>query len=210
MVRIKGENSDYKYDRATATIREVQPSPEQLYLQLFVCPYDHPSPVEANAGADSCCHGTDHLCPQATAASLATGHALVRLDQKTGISLVTDRRNQIVLDQSGKIQLCPSEDGRVEVQGPLIVQTQYRQNKVQLEVSDRGIRLQVGSASVIIDPAGNLDLSPSPTGKVRIHGDLDIQGQIEAQLSDRLQTSIIQSVRQSIFAELGIPQEAMV
>jgi hypothetical protein len=206
MVRIKGENSDYKYDLETASIQAVQPLPEQLYLQLYVCPYDHPSPVEAHQGLETCCRGTDHQCPEAQVDRLAVGHALVRLDQKTGISLVTDRRNQIVIDQSGKIQLCPADAGQVEVHGPMIVQTQYGQTTVQLEVSDQGIRLQVGSATVSIDQSGNLDLTPSPTGKVRIQGNVDIQGELNTQLS----AALTQSITQSVLAKLGLAAGAMV
>jgi hypothetical protein len=205
MVRIKGENSDYKYNPETGTIQAVHPLPEQLYLQLYVCPYDHPSPVESHQGPETCCHGTDHHCPEAGGDRLAAGHALVRLDQKTGISLVTDRRNQIVLDQSGKIQLCPADAGQVEVHGPLIVHTHSGQTTVQLEVSDRGIRLQVGNATVAIDQAGNLDLTPSPTGKVRIQGDVDIQGELNTQLS----AALTQSITQSVLAQLGRAAGAM-
>jgi hypothetical protein len=128
------------------------------------------------------------------------------LDQKTGISLVTDRRNQIVIDQSGKIQLCPADAGQVEVHGPMIVQTQYGQTTVQLEVSDQGIRLQVGSATVSIDQSGNLDLTPSPTGKVRIQGNVDIQGELNTQLS----AALTQSITQSVLAKLGLAAGAMV
>jgi K+/H+ antiporter YhaU regulatory subunit KhtT len=85
------------------------------------------------------------------------------------------------------------------------VQTQYEQTTVQLEVSDQGIRLQVGNATVAIDQAGNLDLTPGPTGKVRIQGDVDIQGELNAQLS----AALTQSITQSVLAKLGIAAGAL-
>ncbi|HEY9858156.1 MAG TPA: hypothetical protein V6D16_01535 [Candidatus Obscuribacterales bacterium] len=180
MVRIKGENSDYKYVAATGQIHEVQPTPEQLYLQLFICPYDHPSRVEAHEAETDCCVGTDSDCPHNQSSETVTGHALIRLDEKTGISLVAGDRNQIILDQSGKILLCPSDTGQVEIHGNL---TLHHPNlpQVSLDISERGITLQSPSgAHIHLDPQGNIDLTPAPQGHVRIHGNLEVTGTIHS------------------------------
>ena len=184
MVRIKGENSDYKYNLETGNIHEVQPQPEHLYLQIFLCPYDHPSSVEEHQGEETCCQGTDHQCPEQEHGS-SDGHALIRLDQKQGISLVTDNHNQILVNQTGKIQLSPSSGGQVEVNGALVVQQKDGQN-VMLEISDSGVFIQaVGGAKIHLDHQGNIDLFPAPGGKVRVNGDLEVTGKV---LTDSVET----------------------
>lgn len=180
MVRIKGENSDYQYVAATGQIHPVHPTPDQLYLQLFICPYDHPSRVEVHDTAADCCVGTDAGCPHGHSGEPVAGHALIRLDEKTGISLVTGDRNQIILDQSGKILLCPSAQGQVEIHGTLTLHHPSLP-QVSLAISEQGIILQSpAGAQIHLDPYGNIDLTPTPQGNVRIHGNLEVTGTIHS------------------------------
>ena len=98
MVRIKGANSDYEYstteEKKKNQVISVKPQPEELYLKMFICPYDQPSVVEPNEGKDKCCHGSDSNCPNQ---GKKQGHALIHLHQQRGIELVTDNNLIIVI-----------------------------------------------------------------------------------------------------------------
>lgn len=169
MVRIKGANSDYKY--SAGKVEKVEPQPEKVYLKLFICPYDQPSHVEPNEG--NCCNGIDRTCPNQ---GKKQGHALIQLHQETGIQLVTDKDNQIVINQQGNIELIPSPGGQAEVNGALMVK---QQDELLLEISSQTISLQLGGAKISLTPAGKIEIStPNQQGEVKINGNLTIQGNL--------------------------------
>lgn len=169
MVRIKGANSDYQY--SAGKVQKVEPQPEKVYLKLFICPYDQPSSVEPNEG--NCCNGIDRTCPNQ---GKKQGHALIQLHQETGIQLVTDKDNQIVINQQGNIQLIPSSGGKAEVNGALMVK---QQNQVLLEISNQTISLQLGEAKISLTPKGDIEITTSKSkGEVKIEGNLTINGNL--------------------------------
>lgn len=170
MVRIKGANSDYEYSSEEKKVIEIK-NPKELYLKIFICPYDQPSHVEPNEG--NCCNGIDRTCPNQ---GKKQGHALIQLHQETGIQLVTDKDNQIVINQQGNIELIPSPGGQAEVNGALMVK---QQNELLLEISSQTISLQLGGAKISLTPAGNLEISTlKQQGEVKINGNLTIQGNL--------------------------------
>ena len=173
MVRIKGANSDYEYSVSNNTVQEVKPQPKELYLKMFICPYDQPSVVEPNEGPDKCCHGSDNNCPNQ---GEKKGHALIHLHQEKGIELVTDNNNQIVVNQKGNIQLIPSSGGQAEVNGALLVK---QQNQVLLEISSQKISLQLGEAKISLTPKGDIEITTSKSkGEVTVGGNLTINGNL--------------------------------
>lgn len=199
MVRIKGENSDYRYVPAQSSIQTVEPPPDQLYLNLFLCPYDHPSRVEPHTEEVPCCLGTDHQCPEAPGTHTAPGHALIRLDQKNGISLVTDHQNQINLSQDGTIQLCPPPTGQVEIHNTLVLRHPDGQT-THLEITPQGLLIQgPGGSQIRLDAHGNLELTPG-SGTVKINGNLSVTGQLRAELSPATRQTLLADLKR----ELGI------
>ncbi|HEY9734631.1 MAG TPA: hypothetical protein V6D06_00060 [Trichocoleus sp.] len=199
MVRIKGENSDYRYSPAQTSIEEVKPPPDQLYLNLFLCPYDHPSRVEPHAEGTPCCLGTDHQCPEAQGHHPAPGHALIRLDQKTGISLVSDHQNQINLSQDGTIQLCPPPTGQVEIHNALVLLHPDGQT-THLEMTPQGLLIHgPGGSQIRLDTHGNLELTPG-SGTVKVNGNLSVTGQINAELSPAARQALLADLKR----ELGV------
>lgn len=174
MVRIKGANSDYEYSSKENRVEAVTPQPKELYLKMFICPYDQPSVVEPNKGKDKCCHGSDSNCPNQ---GKKQGHALIHLHQERGIELVTDNKNQIVVNQKGNIQLIPSLGGQAEVNGALLVK---QQNQVLLEISSQNISLQLGGAKISLTPQGDIEITTSKSkGEVKIGGNLTINGNLK-------------------------------
>lgn len=203
MVRIKGANSDYVYVGDPAQPIEERKDADPLYLKIFICPYDMPSSVEPNDGA--VCEGTDADCPHGASSSHAKdspGHALISLHQYEGIKLVADQGNQLVVDnQSGHIRLAPTAQGQVQVQGQLVVQTAdgealltvspqgiavqgpitLNQGALTIQAAADGIHVQADNgAEIQMTAQGDIELTPHPTGSVKVHGNLDVTGEITA------------------------------
>ncbi|MBC1195767.1 hypothetical protein H0901_10970 [Microcystis aeruginosa BLCCF158] len=201
MVRIKGANSDYEYSSEKREVIAVNPQPEELYLKIFICPYDQPSVVEPNEGKDKCCHGSDSTCPNQ---GEKQGHALIHLHQERGIELVTDNNNQIVVNQKGNIQLIPSPGGQAEVNGALLVK---QQNQVLLEISSQKISLQLGGAKISLTPKGDIEITTSEQkgnvtigGNLTINGNLTVTGEIvgDVRLSPATLAAIVEAVSQTL------------
>lgn len=167
MVRIKGANSDYRFDPTSQSIQTVSPWPNPLWLNLYLCPYDQPSPVESH-GDDGCCGGRDRTCPHP---GHAPGHALVQLHQDNGIALVTDHNNQLVVDQQGRIVLQPAQ-GQVELRqasGPTL----------HLEITAQGWAISLDDGPAIhLRQDGGLELTSRPQSQVTITGDLAVTGDL--------------------------------
>lgn len=158
MVRIKGANSDYVYTGNPQEFIKEQKDADPLYLKIFICPYDMPSRVEPNQG--QVCEGTDAECPHGENSS---GHALICLHEKEGISLVTN--NQIA------------------AQGIFVVKTQDGKD-ILLEVSSQSISMKISNgAEITINQQGDIELSPGNHGKVKINGDLEVTGEITTAVS---------------------------
>jgi len=104
MVRLKGANSDYEYSSQTDGIVDKTTERPELFLQIFICPYDMPSRIEKPHNGKWCI-GTDQNCPHEGNKS---GHALINLHQKEGISLITDNNNKLSVTQEGNIELIPA------------------------------------------------------------------------------------------------------
>ncbi len=153
--RIKGANSDYRYAQTAdgqGGIEAVQG--EDAYLQIFLCPVAQPSRVEENSG--NYCEGTAAQCPAS-----APGHALLHLHEKTGVSLVADNGNRLVVDQEGQIRLLAPQAIRLQV------------GQVELIVREQAIELTgLGSGQVIVN--GSLQVN----GELRVSGDLTVGGTI--------------------------------
>jgi hypothetical protein len=194
MVRIKGANSDYQFSTKSQQIVEVQPKPSPVYLQIFVCPYDMPSRIEPPQDG-KWCEGTDSACPHQGQKS---GHAMLRLHQKEGVSLIADRNSQLILDQEGSIHLSPAAPGVIEANGTLVLR-QPGSKDVSLKVSSQGFELQAADGAVIrLDRDGNLELSPAPGKTVNIKGDLSVQGQITGKLADSVKQALIEEIKKSL------------
>lgn len=179
MVRIKGCNSDYRFDLKTGQIQE-QSKEQPVYLKIFVCPNDMPSPVEKpyNGKAGNWCQGTDANCPDP---QKKPGHALISLHQTEGIAFVTT--NPIVA--KGPFQVQP--DGQQSVfqvtntgclvTGPVVLQTKPDQG-FQISVSDQGIVLSTPDAAMICVTHNAIEITPGKTGTVKINGNLEVTGAI--------------------------------
>lgn len=176
MVRIKGANSDYRYDLDSGGIQEVFPQPSPVHLNLYICPYDMPSPVEAPT-PEGWCEGQDATCPHPDETS---GHALVQLHQDNGIALVTDGSNQLVIDQAGRILLEPAR-GQVIIGKP-------ESTRLSLNQTAQGWDIQLPDGPQIhLNRDGSLHLIAGQSGKVQVQGtlqveaDLDVAGDLSCQ-----------------------------
>lgn len=201
MARINGINSDYIL--GPDGIVEVPPSPGNLDLKLFLCPYKEPNGLEATSGT---CTGTDAACPHAGA---KTGHALVHLSETQGIRLATDAGTHLQLHQNsgpdaGKISLRPAA-AVVRVEGSLelsagghtfhlgthatgvqldgALQLVAGGHTLSITPSATGITVQhANGARVVFKPNGDLDLiTKNNTGVVTIQGNLVVSGTLSRQ-----------------------------
>ena len=105
-VRIKGVNSEYRWEGSAheegAGIKEV-PSPEKLFLKLFICPSAMPGWMEPPLSNKlNRCEGTHWNCPNSIDPA---GHAMITLSEHKGLELVTDGDNYLTLDQQGNTYL---------------------------------------------------------------------------------------------------------
>jgi hypothetical protein len=160
MVRIKGANSDYTYvgSPAEAPIRENKRA-SPLYLEIFLCPNDMPSSVEAHEG--HWCQGTDGDCPAEE--HRQAGHAKIRLDQKSGITLsARDTPALRVSDQ--RITAAIAIDDQPEV--------------IHLAITPGGIHLQTPDGASIQLSGSAITLTPGPRSQVTINGNLTVNGDL--------------------------------
>lgn len=172
MVRIKGANSDYRFNPKTQQIEELKPLPRPTHLDLYICPYDMPSPVEkpvenpaANEGHSGWCEGQDSHCPSDQGKA---GHALVRLHQTNGIALTTDNDNQLIVDQSGRIILRPAT-------GQVVLEKASGRDRTPLHIQSTatGWSLQLQNGPQIhVSDTGSIRLVPTASGKVEVDGAL--------------------------------------
>lgn len=172
MVRIKGANSDYRFNLETQQIEELKPLPTPTHLDLYICPYDMPSPVEqpvenpaANEGNKGWCEGQDSHCPSDQGSA---GHALVRLHQTDGIALITDKSNQLIVDQSGRIVLRPAT-------GQVVLEKASGSDRTPLHIqsTDTGWSLQLQNGPQLhFSNAGSIRLVPTASGQVEVDGAL--------------------------------------
>ncbi|EKU99372.1 hypothetical protein Lepto7375DRAFT_1399 [Leptolyngbya sp. PCC 7375] len=160
MVRIKGANSDYKFDVNTGQIEGPKPADnpvfdQPVYLKIFICPYDMPSRVEKplDEQEGNWCEGTDNQCPHA---GDSPGHAVVSLHQDNGIRLETNNGNQLVVDQQNGIRLRP------DAKTPL----------TSLDVRSNHIVLQRHKTRIEIAENGNIALSVPPQNQVTVNGNV--------------------------------------
>jgi hypothetical protein len=206
MVRIKGTNSDYVYTGNPQELIKEQKDADPLYLKIFICPYDMPSRVEPNNG--EVCEGTDEECPQGENSaghaliclhekegiSLVTnnqieakgtfvvkpekGKELLKVGQE-GITV------QGAIDMNGALSVNHHESPRgkelvleVSENTSLVIKTKGGKD-VLFEFSAQGISMQVTNGSKIeINSQGDIELSPSNTGKVKINGNLEVTGDV--------------------------------
>lgn len=142
--RIKGANSDYRYTPQGLEKTEG----EDAYLRIFICPLKQPARSEVNDG--NYCQGDDVGCPSPGADK--SGHALVLLHEKDGVTLVTNGGNRLHVGQDGAIRLLAARTAVVSA------------GDVTIEVSaDGGIVLQ-----------GDTRMN----GNLTIEGDLHVSGRI--------------------------------
>lgn len=161
MVRIKGANSDYTYvgSPAEAPIRENKRA-SPLYLEIFLCPNDMPSSVEA-PHEGHWCQGTGGDCP--SEAPRQTGHAKIRLDQHSGITLsARDTPALRVSDQ--RITAAIAIDDQPEV--------------IHLAITPAGIHLQTPEGASIQLSGSAITLTPGPHSQVTINGNLTVNGDL--------------------------------
>lgn len=177
MARINGINSDYAM--IDGAITKVEPSPANLELKLFLCPYAQPNGLEAESGT---CSGLEASCPHPNP---KTGHALVHLSQTEGLKLCTDGGTLVQLNQNaggnpGVILLHPA-GGKVMVDGA--VELVAGGHTLTITPSGTGITLQhANGAKVVFKPNGDLDLvTKNNTGTVNIQGNLVVSGTLSRQ-----------------------------
>jgi hypothetical protein len=185
-VRVKGSNSDYVYAPEAQSVVEVENLKDiPAYLQIFICPYGMPSPVDqvkeppflSQDNKAHTCDGVSDTCPRRTLFPNQpyTGHAKIRLHQTEGITLTTDNNNQLTLDQAGVIKLASTK--QVEIVGDLLARPAGAPG-VQLNISKGGVSLQVGEAVVSIDDQGNINLKSQKQARVSVQGNLVVTGDI--------------------------------
>jgi hypothetical protein len=180
MVRIKGANSDYVYTGNPEQPIQEQKDADPLYLEIFICPNDMPSRIEKHEG-NRYCEGIDETCPD-TSPNKKSGHAKIRLDQKTGISLVT--KNQIVAKGNFAVEIDP--------------------DKKLIEVTDKEITVSLGGTTIKILDNGDIQLSGENdkpvqiTGNLTIAGDIKVTGKVDlSQASVTLSQETINQIKKS-------------
>ena len=98
--------------------------------------------------------------------------------------MAAGRGNQLVVDQAGSIRLEPA-GGRAEVSGDLVVRRPDG-GEVRLEISAERVTLRHAGAEVSIDRSGDIELRTAEgRGTVRVHGDLEVDGEIRPAVGGR-------------------------
>ena len=183
MGRINGVNSDYGRIKGVISPMPspmpapVSPAPtpppqwKTLELKLFICPENIPNRLEADT---SVCEGLNTSCP-----AHGAGHALVQLHENDGLRLVTDNNNCLQLDQSGNINMTPATTGKVVMTGNVEIRNGVLNildagGNPFLSVANSAFNLNINGLSMNIDASGNLTITPPPSGKVTINGDLNV------------------------------------
>jgi hypothetical protein len=217
MVRIKGANSDYVYTGNPQELIKEQKDADPLYLKIFICPYDMPSHVEPNHG--EICQGTDTECPHgenSAGHALICLHEKEGISLVTN-NQITAQGNFVVQPQNSKElfkvdQHGTSIQGNIDFNGALILNHQDNEKTkavtlelaedisliiktqdgkdILLEISSQNISMQTSNgAKIAINHQGDIELSPSNHGKVKINGDLEVTGEIKT-ADDKLINSI--------------------
>ncbi|NEO58973.1 MAG: hypothetical protein F6J98_00500 [Moorea sp. SIO4G2] len=158
MVRIKGANSDYKF--LNGSIQDLK-GDHPVYLKIFVCPYDMPSPIE-EPDENGWCEGTDEQCPHGKKnGEKSPGHALICLHQEDGISLETNNN--------------------VTATGPLVAEKGITiKDELVLDVSEAkaGLVITMKGEEILrlnISDQGDIELSPlNPSKTLKINGNLEV------------------------------------
>ena len=156
--RIKGENSDYQFSDGKAVIEEnLAASP--LYLKLFICPDQMPSKTEALDGKPGRCTGHAAACP----GPRKTGHALVHLNQTTGLELVSDKNTIRLAQATEQIFL---ETKSVEIgKGAAKLVVGFAGNDVTLTNSS-------GGAAIVLKADGSIEIKPAVGKLVVVSGEM--------------------------------------
>lgn len=187
MVRLKGANSDYEYSSQTDGIVDKTKDKPELFLQIFICPYDMPSRIEKPHNGKWCI-GTDQNCPHEGNKS---GHALINLHQKEGISLITDNNNKLSVTQEGNIELIPAS-------GKVIIKRDKKPS-CSLTLLEQGLEIKLeNGAAIRFDLAGNIELSPAVNKTVTVKGNLTVEKEITGKLSSTMKQELIQEIKQSL------------
>lgn len=165
MVRIKGANSDYTYvgEPAEAPIQENK-NASPLFMEIFVCPNDMPSRVEA-PHEHGWCDGTDAGCPGGD----RTGHAKVRLEQGKGIILSAKSTDALQISDQAVTAAVP-----LQVQDTLTVEMNTNTQKVRFAVAPDSISMQVADGTAITITQNGINVSSNTSTPVAIIGNLDL------------------------------------
>ena len=105
MGRINGANSDYK--RVGNGIQEVLSNP--IFLKIYICPNEQLNPLEEPKDGKKVCEGNS--CPDHSLA----GHAMIHLNQETGVEIMAGEKNRILVKQNGDIELGQEGAGKARI-----------------------------------------------------------------------------------------------
>lgn len=178
MVRIKGANSDYVYTGNPEQPIQENKDADPLYLKIFICPNDMPSRVE-KPHTNGWCEGTDQDCPDQSSHK-KSGHAMICLDEKEGISFVT--QNQIIA--KGKFTVENGQQKSIEVTDKTIT------------VSLGGTIIKITEAEIQISNPNNQPIQI--TGNLAITGNVKVTGKVDLSQADvTLSPTTIQKIKQS-------------
>ena len=165
MVRIKGSNSDYTYvgDPVEAPIQENK-DVSPLFMEIFVCPNDMPSRVEA-PHENGWCDGTDAGCPGGD----RTGHAKIRLEQGKGIILSAKNTDALQVSDQAVTAAVP-----LQVQDSFTVEINANNQKVRLAISPEGISMQTANGTSVTVNQEGISFASETSNAVAITGNLDL------------------------------------
>ncbi len=204
MARIKGANSDYQYSAQANGIIEMQPLPKELYVRIFLCPYNMPSEIEPPHDG-KVCTGHSATCPHGPE---SPGHTLIFMHQHEGIRLATDK-GELHLDQAGVLNLkgraAISQDlaitGTTQIEGGLTIReraeisgelrvTPPAADSPALAVTAGGVTLRCNGATVAVDAQGTITLTPAKDRQVQIAGAAAVSGALSGPTITRLEETI--------------------
>jgi len=105
MARINGANSDYK--RVGDSIKEDLSNP--IFLKIYICPNEQLNPLEEPKDGKEVCEG--NFCPN----HILDGHAMIHLNQQTGVEIMAGEKNRILIKQNGDIELGQEGAGKARI-----------------------------------------------------------------------------------------------
>ncbi|NEO75990.1 hypothetical protein [Moorena sp. SIO4G3] len=182
MVRIKGANSDYQFK--DGSIQEVK-GDHPVYLKIFLCPYDMPSPIE-EPDENGWCEGTDEQCPHGKKnGEKSPGHALICLHQEDGISLETNNNvtatGPLVAEKGivAKQEIVAEE--KIVAKNKIVVEKGITiKDELVLDISEAkaGLVITMKGEEILrlnISEQGDIELSPlNPSKTLKINGNLEV------------------------------------